>query len=56
VSSIRNLKNKDAIWFWDAGYKGNSYCLRAGYEQGYLGGHNDRFSSHLIAADDDACQ
>lgn len=53
VSSIRNLKTSgDVVWFFDAGYSGTSFCLDAVYEAGYLGSHNDQYSSHLIAASD----
>ncbi len=53
VSSIRNLKtNRDVVWYVDAGYRGALRCLDAGYQLGNLGSLNDKFSSHLIAAND----
>ena len=53
VSSIKNRKtSRDVVWYFDAGYGGTPRCLNAGEEWGYLGDHNDQYSSHLIAAND----
>ena len=50
VSSIRNRFNtKDVVWFFDVGYSGTSFCLNPGWESGDLRGHNDQYSSHLVA-------
>ena len=51
VSSVRNRFNvKDVVFHFDADYEGTSFCLRAGFESSYLAGHNDEYSSHIVAA------
>jgi len=50
VSSVRNLKSTDTVWFTTNNYGGSGYCVPSGFQSDQLGGLNDRFSSHLIAA------
>jgi len=50
VSSIRNrYSSSDVVFYFSALYNGTSYCLNSGWESGSLMGHNDQYSSHLIA-------
>lgn len=50
VSSIRNKFNvKDVVYYFDHGYAGTSFCLKAGSQSGDLNTHNDEYSSHLVA-------
>jgi peptidase inhibitor family I36 len=50
VSSVRNLKSTDTVWFTSNNYSGSGYCVPPGFQSDQLGSLNDRFSSHLIAA------
>jgi hypothetical protein len=51
VSSIRNKFDvKDVIWYFDAGYSGTSWCVDHETGFGVLNAHDNKYSSHVVAA------
>lgn len=45
ISSVRNNKTADHVWFVDSHQGGSSLCLNPGFQSPDLGGLNDEFSS-----------
>ena len=57
TSSVANLySNKDVTWHHDPNQGGNGFCINPNIAATYVGSADDnRFSSHQLAADNNAC-